>query len=364
MNLSHITNRFRFAGDPEQIVPFGCGHINDTYALTCRQVNGTTRRYILQKINRFVFKNPPALMKNIERVTAHLADKIRQSGGDPFRETLNLVHTLDGKTYAQDSTGDFWRVFHFIEGARTYETAENQHHIYQAAWAFGNFQRQLADFPVGQLYETIPNFHDTPGRFLAFMNAVQQDSHHRAASAKNEIQFLEQREADTQVLNLLAQQGLLPLRVTHNDTKFNNVMIDDLTGMGLCILDLDTVMPGLALFDFGDAVRSAAARIAEDAPDSSQAGISLETFDNLTHGYLDAARGFLTPTEIDYLAFSARLITLEQAIRFLGDYLNGDIYYKTSRPAHNLDRARTQIGMLQDMEKQFDWMNQIVSKYR
>ena len=363
-DIAEIAGQFCFIGSLAAAVPFGLGHINDTYLVTYRQPDGTLRRYILQRINQFVFKNPAELMENIERVTRHLHDKIVAAGGDPLRETLNLVLARDQRTYARDAHGEYWRAFLFIENARTFESAESPEHIYQAARAFGNFQRQLADFPARQLHETIPFFHDTPRRFRAFQEAVQRDAFGRAAAVRSEIHFLEQREVDTRLLVEGIARGTLPLRVTHNDTKFNNVMIDDRSGKAVCILDLDTVMPGLALYDFGDAVRSGAALAAEDEPDSTRAGLSLEIFDHLAHGYLDVARDFLTPAEVDHLAFSARLITLEQAIRFLGDYLNGDIYYKVHRPGHNLDRARTQIGMLRDMETRFAHMQAVISRYR
>lgn len=363
-DIAGVAGKFCFEGSLEAAAPFGLGHINDTYLVTYRQPDGTLRRYILQRINQFVFKNPAALMENIERVTRHLHDKIVAAGGDPLRETLNLVPARDRGSYIRDAHGEYWRAFLFIENARTYESAESPEHIYQAARAFGNFQRQLADFPAGQLHETIPFFHDTPRRFCAFQEAVQRDAVRRAAVVRAEIHFLEQREADTRVLVEGIAGHTLPLRVTHNDTKFNNVMIDDRSGKAICILDLDTVMPGLALYDFGDAVRSGAALAAEDEPDSTRAGISLDIFDHLAHGYLDVARDFLTPAEVDLLAFSARLITLEQAIRFLGDYLNGDIYYKVHRPGHNLDRARAQMGMLRDMETRFADMQAVISRYR
>ncbi len=363
-DISAIANQFCFTGSLETAAPYGLGHINDTFQLLFRQPDGPERRYILQRINQFVFKNPEALMENIERVTRHLRKKILSAGGDPLRETLNLVPARDQRTFYRDAQGEYWRAFLFIEGARTYESAENPEHIYQVARAFGNFQHMLADFPAAQLHETIPSFHDTPRRFLAFQEAVAKDSYGRVAAVRDEIRFLEQRKTDTHVLVDGIARGNLPIRVTHNDTKFNNVMIDDRTGLAVCILDLDTVMPGLALFDFGDAVRSGAALAAEDEPDSTKAGISLKIFDHLVHGYLDAARHFLTPAELDFLAFSARLITLEQAIRFLTDYLNGDIYYKVHRSGHNLDRARTQIAMLRDMEDRFAQMQTLVEKYR
>ena len=362
-NLAEIIAQFDLPGSPGQPEPFGLGHINDTYAVTARLLGGTARRYILQRINRNVFKNPAAVMENLEKVTHHLGAKIRAAGGDPLRETLNLVPARGGGSYYVDPSGEYWRVFLLIEGARTYEVPESQAQIYQAGWAFGNFQRQLADFPAAQLHETIPNFHNTPSRYAAFEEAVHRDAAGRAASIPAELAFIQQRAAETRVLTDGIAQGRLPLRVTHNDTKLNNVMIDDRTGKAICILDLDTVMPGLALYDFGDAVRTGAALAAEDEPDSRKAGISLEVFDSLAHGYLDVARAFLTPAELEQLAFSARLITLEQAIRFLGDYLNGDVYYKVHRPGQNLDRARTQIAMVQDMEDHFDQMRAIVARY-
>ena len=232
MDLVAIIGQFFSTNDPSEVAPFGRGHINDTYAVSFRQPDGAASRYILQRINRFVFKDPEALMENVERVTRHLHSKIAAAGGDPLRETLNLVPTLDGRSFFCDPAGEYWRVFLFIEGARTYESAESPQHIYQAARAFGNFQRQLADFPAGLLHETIPFFHDTPRRFRAFQEAVQSDPRQRVATVRAEIRFLEQRAADTRVLVDGIARGVLPLRVTHNDTKFNNVMIDDRTGSG------------------------------------------------------------------------------------------------------------------------------------
>ncbi len=359
-----IVRHFCIAGRFIEAAPFGNGHINDTYAVACGLTGERINRYILQKINHFVFREPAALMENIQWVTHHLGEKISAAGGDRFRQTLNLVPTLDGGNLYQDPGGGYWRAYHFIEGSRTYEKAESLQHVYQAAWAFGNFQRLLIDFPAEQLHETIPNFHHTPKRFQAFVDAVQADACHRAAGVRDEIHFIECREQDTRRLVEMSEQGLLPRRVTHNDAKFNHVMIDNRTGKGMCVIDLDTVMPGLAMYDFGDIVRSAAALAAEDEPDSSKAGLSLETFDALAQGYLDAGRSFLNAVEVDHLAFSARLITLEQAIRFLTDYLNGDVYYKVHRRGQNLDRARTQIAMVGDMEVKFEQMVGVVSRYR
>ncbi len=359
-----IAHQFQLEGTLMAVEPVKVGHINDTFELKVQTPVGTLRRFILQRINQFVFKDPGGLMENIELVTRHLRAKIIAAGGDPERETLNLVAAADGGAFYQDSAGEYWRVFHYIENARTYESVENPQHIYNTAWSFGNFQCQLADFPAGQLHETLPNFHNTPKRFIDFLDALTRDPRNRAITVREEIRFIEQRKKDCSVLVDLINQGGLPLRVTHNDAKLNNVMIDDQTGKGICIIDLDTVMPGSALYDFGDTVRSTAALAAEDEPDSHRAGFSIAVFDQLARGYLDAAREFLTPVELEYLPFSGRLITLEQAIRFLGDYLNGDVYYKISRQNHNLDRARTQIKMVQDMEEKYPEMVAIVSKYR
>jgi len=364
IDLSKIISQFRFEGSLKEEFSFGFGHINDTYQVHFSKSDGKTKRYILQRINHSIFRNPEELMQNIERVTSHLHQKIIAVGGDPERETLNLVPTLEGKSFFLSQAGDYWRAYLFIEGARTYEIAESPSHVYHAAWAFGNFQNQLADFPANQLHETIPNFHHSPKRYEAFRDALQRDPCNRACDIKDEIQFLIDRAWETSVLVDLIEQNQIPLRVTHNDTKFNNVMIDDLTGKSICIIDLDTVMPGSALYDFGDAVRSAAALSEEDEPDTSRAGISLNIFENLAQGYLDAARSFLTELEIQHLAFSAQLITLEQAIRFLTDYLNGDIYYKIHRPEQNLDRARTQIKMVAEMETESAQMEAIISRYR
>jgi len=303
-------------------------------------------------------------MQNVERVTSHLRKKIIAAGGDPDRETLNLIPTVDGKTFYRTQDGSYWRAYVFIEGAQTYEAVENLDHVYNASKAFGKFQKLVSDFPPGQLYETIPNFHHTTKRFEAFIEAVERDVKNRAQSVRAEVEFVEKRADDTSVLLDLLDQGKLPERVAHNDTKFNNVMIDSETGEGICVVDLDTVMPGLSLYDFGDSVRSGTNPAAEDERNLSKVCIDLEIFDCFAHGYLDAARDFSTPTEVDYLAFSARLMTFECGIRFLTDHLNGDTYFKIHRENHNLDRCRTQFKMVEDMEERFDQMERIVEKYR
>jgi hypothetical protein len=362
-DFTEIVKHFRFEGDFVGADPYGFGHINDTYA-TRFDVDGTVRRYILQRINHGVFKDPERLMENVAAVTAHLGQKILAAGGDPERETLNLIPTTDGGTYYRTAEGDYWRGYIFIEGAQTYEVAENLDHIYNAARAFSRFQQMLSDFPAGQLYETIPDFHHTAKRFQAFVEAVERDVKGRASSARAEIEFVEKRVGDTSVLVELLAQGKLPERVTHNDTKFNNVMIDDETGEGVCVIDLDTVMPGLALYDFGDLVRSGTNPAAEDERDIAKVCMDLTIFDRVAQGYLDAAREFLTPVEVDFLPFSAKLMTFENGMRFLTDHLNGDVYFRIHRENHNLDRCRTQFKMVADMEEKYDQMMRIVNNYR
>jgi hypothetical protein len=344
-------------------VPYGSGHINDTYASRF-QVRDTIVRYIHQRVNHNVFRHPEKLMENVERVTTYAREQILAAGGNPDRETLALLPTTKGKSFHLSPEGNYWRTYIFIEGAKTYDQVEDPEIVYNAAKAFGRFQRLLSTLPGERLHETIPNFHHTRSRFDAFAAALDKDAVNRAASAKAEIDFVLQREADTSVIVDMLAQGKLPERVTHNDTKINNVMIDDETGEGVCVIDLDTMMPGSALYDFGDSVRTAAALAAEDELDLSKVGVGLEMFDRLARGYLDTARDFLTPTESDYMAFSAKLMTHECGVRFLTDYLQGDVYFKIRREAHNLDRCRTQFAMAADMERKMEQMNAIVDKYR
>lgn len=359
-----ILDNFRVEGIFQDAFPYGEGHINDTYLARFSEPDEGVRGYILQRINHAVFKKPGEVMHNMERVTAHIRNRISAAGGDVSRKTITLVPTLAGESYHVSPGGDHWRVNHFIEGANTYQRATDLAHYYHAARAFGEFMNLLSDFPTTELFDVIPDFHHTPKRFRAFMKALEQDPVNRGRDARPEIEFVLEREKQTGVLVNLLESGAIPERVTHNDTKIDNVMIDDETGVGVCVIDLDTVMPGLAVFDFGDSVRSGANRAAEDEPVAGKAGINLEIFDRLAHGFLDATRDMLTSEEVSHLAFGARLITLEQGIRFLTDYLNGDTYYKTQRPNQNLDRTRTQLEMVADMESQSEAMEEIIASYR
>jgi len=362
-DLREVASHFQLDGRFIDAVPYGNGHINDTYASRFETSAGIVR-YIHQRINHNVFRDPPSLMENIERVTSYARERIMAAGGNPDRESLTLLPTLEGKSYYRCPEGNYWRTYIFIEGARTYDQAENVGQVYSAAKAFGQFQKLLSTLPGKRLNETIPYFHHTGRRFENFLGALEADSANRAASVGPEIDFVLSRKAETSVLVDMLERGELPERVTHNDTKINNVMIDDVTGEGVCVIDLDTVMPGSALYDFGDSVRTGAAAAAEDELDLSKVRLDLELFEHLTHGYLDSAREFLTPVEIEYMPFSAKLMTLECGIRFLTDYLQGDIYFKIHREHHNLDRARTQFAMVEDMDRKAEQMRAIVDRYR
>jgi Ser/Thr protein kinase RdoA (MazF antagonist) len=360
----HIVPHFRFEGEFIRAEPYGFGHINDTYAAHFQTPDAHIRRYLMQRINHYVFRDPERLMHNIAAVTNHLRGRIAAAGGDPERETLNIIPTVEGKACHRTLEGYWWRAYVFIEGAQTYQIAESLDHVYSAGKAFGNFQRLLGDFPANELHETIPGFHHTKKRFEAFIEALERDVHSRAQFAKDEIEFVLRRGEETPVLVELLERGQLPKRVTHNDTKFNNVMIDDETGDGVCVIDLDTVMPGSSLYDFGDGVRSITNTAAEDEQDLSRVQFSLVKFKHFTKGFLDATRDFLTPSEADLLPFSARLMTFEVGLRFLTDYLNGDVYFKTHRQDHNLDRCRTQFRLVREMEERSDQMMRLVQRHR
>jgi hypothetical protein len=359
-----IVQKFQFEGIFIHALPYGNGHINDSYAAHFHLPSGGDKRYLLQRINQNVFKNPGQVMDNIVRITRHLREKISQEGGNPERETLNIIPTVNGNSYHVTENGDYWRAFILIEGANTYERVEQPELAYQASKAFGKFQRLLSDFPPDSLHETIPDFHHTLKRFTAFQEAIQKDIMNRAADVKNEIAFVMQRADETSTVVDLLTEGQLLQRVTHNDTKLDNVLIDDQSGKSICVIDLDTVMPGPVLYDFGDSIRSGANPAVEDDEDLNHVYLDLTLFECYARGYLEEIRSHLTLLEIEHLAFSARLITLEQTIRFLMDYINGDIYYKIHRPDHNLHRCRNQMQLLKDMEKKYDQMVQIVDRYR
>jgi Phosphotransferase enzyme family len=358
MHLKHdvraVAQHFQIAGDFIGAAPYGSGHINDTYCVQFDQ-GGSPVRYIFQRINHNVFKNPVALMENVQRVTVHLASKLAGQP-DASRRVLTLIPANDGRGWYADANGNHWRVYIFIERARTFDTVESPAQAFQAAKAFGQFQKLLADLPAPRLHDTVPDFHHTPRRFAALEKAIAADCANRAKLAKLEIEFALRHKAICSVL----LDANLPERVTHNDTKFNNVMLDDTTGEGICVIDLDTVMPGLALYDFGDSVRTTTSPTKEDERDLSKVKMQFPMFEALARGYLSTAAEFLTPAEKKFLPFAGKLITFEIGIRFLTDFLAGDIYFKVHREGHNLDRCRTQFKLVESIEQQEAEMNKLV----
>jgi len=350
--LREISKRFQIYGEILHAETLKIGHINETYSATYSQ-GGTRVRYIHQKINKNVFKNPAAVMKNVTRVTTHIRKKLEaQDVRDPTRRALIVIPTREGQSYFLNGNDGVWRTFLFIEGVETFEAVQTVDQAYQAGRAFGEFQNLLVDLPGERLHETIPNFHNTRKRFTALQQAIQADHYSRAKDAKAEIEFALAHEPVVDViLNAMAKRKI-PERVTHNDTKFNNVMLDVLTGEAMCIVDLDTVMPGCALYDFGDMVRTTTSPTLEDELDLSKVKMQMPMFKKLTEGYLSTAGKFLTKNEKSFIAFSGKLITFEIGIRFLTDYLTGDTYFRIHRPGHNLDRCRTQFKLVESIEKQ------------
>ena len=360
-DLRSVAARFQICGDFQKAAPYGSGHINDTYAVVIDQA-GSPIRYIIQRINHNVFKDPPGLMSNVERVTAHIRRKLEAAAADQIsRRVLTLVPALDGKRWYTDAEGNHWRCHFFIERAKSYDQIEAPRQAFEAARAFGEFQEQLADLPAPRLHDTIPNFHHTRSRFDTLRQAIEQDACNRAAGVKAGIEFALTHEPLVDVLLNLQARGLLPERVTHNDCKLSNVMLDDTTGQGVCVIDLDTVMPGLTLYDFGDLCRTATCPTSEDERDLSKVEMRMEMFDALVGGYLASAGGFLNPVEKDHLVFCAKLITFEIGIRFLADHLAGDRYYKVHRPGQSADRARVQFKMVESFERNDSAMRQVVA---
>jgi hypothetical protein len=353
-----------FEGSYMDHVRYGSGHINDTFFIRFRREAGSVKKYILQRMNHEIFKNPDQLMENICSITAFLRGKIAHSNGDIHRETMNVIATKDGKPYFKDSIGAYWRAYLFIDDAISYDQVEKPEDFYESAVAFGHFQYQLQDFNAGGLYETIPDFHNTPVRFTTFLQAIREDVCGRAKSVQKEISFLLEREQQMRVCMELLQKGELPLRVTHNDTKLNNIMIDRNTGKGICIIDLDTVMPGLSINDFGDSIRFGANTAAEDETDLSKVSLDLNLFELYTKGYLKGCNGSLTDMETKLLPMGAKLMTMECGMRFLTDYLQGDNYFRIHRVDHNLDRCRTQLKLVEDMEYKWEEMTKIVRNYQ
>ena len=362
--LPHITKNFTFEGEVKSANLYGNGHINETHLVITEDASGKERQYILQKINKHVFKDPESLMNNYALVTEHLRKNILARGGDAERETLTLVKTVDGKNFFLDGDGEFWRACLFIRDSRSFDKVENSNQFYQSGLAFGNFQALLRDFPAHLLVETIAKFHNTPDRFRQFSKAVAADVKGRAASVAAEIAFVREREGFMNLFEDAYAAGKLPLRVTHNDTKLNNILFDKDSDAPVCIIDLDTIMPGYAINDFGDSIRFGATTALEDEADLSKVNFDIELFELYTKGFLQGANGGLTEAEISYLPEAAIMMTLECGTRFLADYLQGDTYFRTSRENHNIDRARNQFKLVSDMEKALPEMHKIVDRIK
>ncbi len=351
--LNQILSHFKLN---TTILPYGNGHINDTY------ITEGSEKYILQKINLRVFNDPSALMENIEKITQHLKKKIIAEGGNPRRETLTIIKTLDDSLFYTDSDGNAYRVYLFVENTKTYDLAENSRQLYDAGKTFGKFQRLLSDFPAHTLHETIVDFHNTPKRLDDFKQAVKKNVASRAALAAPEISFANKYARYADCITEEIACGNVPLRVTHNDTKINNLLFDAETGEGVCVIDLDTVMPGSILYDYGDALRAGAASAGEDEKDLDKMFFNLSFFKAFTEGFLEETAQALTQSELDLLPLSALVLTYECGIRFLTDFLNGDTYFKTSYGEQNLFRARTQFKLVSDIEKKLPEMKQIILK--
>ena len=359
---SQIIKYFAVDGEFVSAEPYGSGHINSTRLVTLREGECETK-YILQRINNNVFKNPAELMENYVGVTSYLRGIIERAGGDPMRETLNVIKTKKGENFYYSEEDGYWRLLVFVDDSLSYDKVERPEQFYQSAVAFGNFQYLLRDYPASTLYETIVNFHNTPDRIRLFEEALAADVCGRAAEVKEEIEFVLQRREFAATLEKAREEGRLPLRVTHNDTKLNNILFDKKTGDALCIVDLDTIMPGYSVNDFGDSIRFGATTALEDEKDLSKVNFDIELYELYVKGFIEGTRGGLTECEMELLPIGAMMMTFECGTRFLTDYLSGDTYFRTSRPGHNLDRARNQFKLVSDMEKRLDEMKAIVKKY-
>lgn len=362
--LNEALAAYDFGGQLVGAVRYGSGHINDTFVVHTQPGEDPCRRFILQRISSAAFKHPDEVMANIVGVTSFLGEKIKEAGGNPARETMSVWATKSGENFHTDSEGGAWRVYPFVEDTICLQKAETPELFAASARAFGKFQRMLKDYPADTLYETIPKFHDTEDRLAKLKAAVAADVMGRVKEVGPELKFVQEREADCSVALSALRDGRLPLRVTHNDTKLNNILIDRESGVGICVIDLDTVMPGLAINDFGDSIRFGANHSAEDERDLTKVNFDLELFDVYAAGFLEGAGGALTETELDYLPWGAKLMTLECGIRFLTDYLEGDHYFRIHREGQNLDRCRTQFKLVSDMEAAWDDMKAVVDKYR
>ena len=361
INIEQVVGQFKIEGTYSEAKIFGDGLINTTYKVKTSE--NDQPNYLLQIINHHIFKNVPELTKNIQRVTDHLRLKLENiEGSDLKRQVLTPIDTFDGNGFFKDEDGNYWRMFLFIENARSYNQLSNANQAYVGGKAFGQFQSRLADLPGGPLYPVLPDFHNTEMRILNFQERVKQDPVGRLKEVKEEVDFLMQRSEEYKKIVQMGREGLIPERIVHQDTKFNNVLLDENDDI-LCVIDLDTVMPGYVCYDIGDAIRNGANTGLEDDRNLDNVSMNIDLFEGFIKGFLEETKEVLTPAEIDTLAFGAKLLTYEQAVRFLDDYIDGDNYYKVNAPDHNLVRTRAQIKLLQSMEEQYEKMESLVQKY-
>ncbi len=361
--IARIGDLFAVSGDFLYGEELRNGHINTTYRACYRSEDGREDRYILQRINEYVFKNPAQVMRNVEKVTRHITWKLLRRRRDAAGQTLNLFPARGGRNYiVLPDEGGMWRCYNNIEGTHTYDVVENTRQAYQAGFAFGSFQDLICDMNPEDIRESIPDFHNTPKRYADLLKSVEIDAHGRAANCQEELELLKKWENRFSRITDMLASGELPTRITHNDTKINNVMLDEDTDNAVCVIDLDTVMPGTVLYDFGDMVRTATCMAKEDEEDLSKVRMEMPFFESLAEGYLDAAHDFLTTKEVEYMPFAGWLITTEIGIRFLTDYLDGDLYFRTEKPEHNLIRARNQFKLAQSIDSQMISMGKYVRR--
>jgi hypothetical protein len=361
-DLQNICNEFQFKGTFSQAFPYGSGHINDTYKV--ETVEEDQYDYILQRVNHIVFKDVPGLMENVVRVTSHIRKKLEViDGANPDREVLSVIPTTDDQPYYKDQKGNFWRMYIFIWDNRSYDLVDSSEKAYEGGNMFGRFQAMLADLPGKPLNETIPNFHNIEMRLDTFEATLKKNPVDRADQINEEILFVRERAEEMKTILNLGRDGLIPLRITHNDTKFNNVLLDE-QNKGLCVIDLDTVMPGYVHYDFGDSIRTSTNTGAEDEKDLSKVEMDINLFEAYARGFLEHTRETLNEVEIDHLAFAGKLFPYIIGLRFLTDHVDGDNYFKIHHEGHNLQRARAQFKLLQSMERQFDQMKAIVAELK
>lgn len=361
-DIKHVLKQFKFEGKFMNVEELTSGNINNTFRLFYATPDGGQKEYILQQINTYAFKKPEEVMSNMARVTAHIEKAVIGAGENPDRRVLHLVSTKGGSWMYRDNENRCWRAYNFIDHARAYDRPEKLEHFQECGRAFGEFQKMLFDFPAEELYETIPNFHNTRKRFYDFVAAIAEDKGGRVRFLEEEIDFFfDRRKMMSQVVGMI-ERDEIPLRVTHNDTKMNNVMIDEESGKALCVIDLDTVMPGSVLYDYGDAVRFGASTAAEDEPDTSKIALDMDLFRAFTKGFISEVKGSLTENEMKMLPLGVKIMTCELAMRFLTDYIDGDLYFKVRSPEHNLIRAHAQMKLLEDVETKYEQMCAVIDE--